>query len=493
MTSCDLQSANPATGETIGSTPSTPEDAVRRAVADAKRAQVAWADTPWRDRKPILRRFWSILARDAESWADAIRREIGKPFGEAMGEVVSSLDAVRWTVKKASRALADEQIRPGWQRALLIPSARLRWRPYGIIGIIGTWNYPLFLNAPAIAQALAAGNGVVWKPSELALLVGRKLQQSLDEAGVPAGLVSAVYGGGEVGQALLEAGIDKGAFTGGVENGRRVLAALGTQGIPAIAELSGFDPAIVLPDAPLEPTVRALTWSAFVGAGQTCIAVKRVYVVGSAERWAEALADSARALRVGDPASNAVDVGPMISESARSRFDQTIRETVTAGARVLAGGAPQSGRGWFYPPTVLLAESPAPEARLAGCFGPVVIVRAVPDIDAAVDAANSAGYGLAASVWGRDRPLAKSVAAKICAGMVAVNDAVTTSAHAAAPFGGTGRSGFGRVRGVIGLREFAQPQVTHVRGPGGFRPHLYPYSDRLRQILSVYRRFFHRP
>jgi acyl-CoA reductase-like NAD-dependent aldehyde dehydrogenase len=363
----------------------------------------------------------------------------------------------------------------------------------GVIGIIGTWNYPFFLNAPAIVQALAAGNAVVWKPSELALIVGRKLQESLEESGLPVGLVSAIYGRGEVGHTLLESGIDKGVFTGGVENGRRVLATLGAQGIPAIAELSGFDPAIVLPDAPLESTVRALTWSAFVGAGQTCVAVKRVYVVGRAEPWAEALAQSASALRVGDPNSNVVDVGPMISESARTRFDETIRKSVSAGAHVLAGGAPIPGPGWFYSPTVLLAESEKPEVCLAGCFGPVVIVRAVPNFDIAIDAANSCGYGLAASVWGRNRRVAQAVADRIQAGMVTINDAVTPSAHAGAPFGGFKHSGFGRVHGAYGLREFVQPQVIHVRGPGGFRPQLFPYSDRLLKILAVYRRFFHRP
>ena len=148
--------------------------------------------------------------------------------------------------------------------------------------MIGTWNYPLLLNAPPIVQALAAGNAVVWKPSELAVLAGLRLQQSFERAGVPEGLVTTVFGGPEVGAALVEAAIDKGMFTGGVENGRRVLGALALRGVPALAELSGFDAAIVLADAPRESTVRALTWGAFVGSGQTCVAVKRVYVVGDA-------------------------------------------------------------------------------------------------------------------------------------------------------------------------------------------------------------------
>src|SRR5262249_31790849 len=155
----------------------------------------------------------------------------------------------------------------------------------GVIGMLGTWNYPLFLNAPPIAQALAAGNSVVWKASESSPSCGAMLEKSLREAGIPDGLVSVLQGGPEVGAALVESAIDKAMFTGGIENGRRVLEALGSRGIPALAELSGFDPAVVLADAPPESTVRCLTWAAYVGCGQTCVAVKRVYVVGDPRPW----------------------------------------------------------------------------------------------------------------------------------------------------------------------------------------------------------------
>jgi acyl-CoA reductase-like NAD-dependent aldehyde dehydrogenase len=270
-----------------------------------------------------------------------------------------------------------------------------------------------------------------------------------------------------------------------------VLETLAARGLPALAELSGFDAAIVLPDAPIATTARALAWGAFVGTGQTCVAVKRLYVVGEARPWAEALAEHARRLRVGDPATKDVDLGPMISEAARDRFDATIQATVAAGARIVHGGAPLDGPGWFYAPTVLLAESEAPEAVLAGAFGPVVLVRGVRDADAAVAAANATPFGLSASVWSRDRRVARVLARRLDAGMVAVNDAVTPSAHASAPFGGVKASGFGRTRGTLGLREFTQPQALQVRAPGGFRPQLFPYTDRLEQILRVYRGLFH--
>lgn len=360
--------------------------------------------------------------------------------------------------------------------------------------MIGTWNYPLFLNAPPIAAALAAGNAVVWKPSERAPLVGQMLQQGLEEAGLPPGLVAAVQGGAEVGQALVASDIDKGLFTGGIENGRRVLTALAARGVPAVAELSGFDPAIVLPGADPAPTARYLAWAAFLGAGQTCVAVKRVYVVGDPRPLANALAEQARSLRVGDPAGPDVDMGPVISAAARQQVHARVHQAVEAGASILAGGEVPSGPGWFYPPTVLTASDAAPEVALAGIFGPVVIVRDVPDPASAVAAANSGPYALAASIWSPDLRAARQLAGRIEAGMVTINEAVAPTMHASAPFGGTRASGFGRTHGTLGLREFTYPQVVYARRAGGFRPQLFPYGAHpVEKLLGLYRRLFHNP
>jgi len=489
-----LTTRNPATGAEVGRVPITPPDALGAVVERARGAQATWGETPWTVRRRALDRFRRIVSRDARKWANWIRDEIGKPAVEAMaGDVVPTLDALRWTVKRAGPALADERIGPSWQRWQLMPAGRLRWRPYGVVGIIGTWNYPLFLNAAPIAQALAAGNAVVWKPSEWAVGAGERLQRSLEEAEFPAGLVQAVQGGGEVGRALVESNIDKAVFTGGVETGRRVLSTLGARGIPAVVELSGFDPAIVLPDAPLAETARAILWAAFVGCGQTCVAVKRVYVVGDPDPWIATFAELIQSLKVGDPADPGIDVGPMISEQARDRFEGLIRSAVEAGARVVVGGERLERPGSFHAPTLLEADSPDPERALEGVFGPVLLARGVADVEEAIAAANQGAMALAASVWGRDRRAARRVARRVQAGMVCVNEAVTPAASASAPFGGFRASGYGRTHGKLGLREFVAPQVAFERRAGGVRPHLFPYGDGalVGKFLKLYRRVFH--
>ncbi|WP_337173892.1 aldehyde dehydrogenase family protein [Paludisphaera sp.] len=490
----DLVTRNPATGAEVGRVAPTPPGDVAALVDGARRAQEAWAELPWRERRRPIERWRRILARDADAWADLIRDEIGKPTPEAMaGDVVPTLDALRWTVKRAGSVLADERIGPSWQRMLMMPVGRLRQRPVGVVGMIGTWNYPLFLNAGPIAHALAAGCGVAWKPSELAVATGERLRASLDEAGFPEGLVATLRGRGDVGAALLEAPIDKVLFTGGVATGRKVLQAAAARGVPAVAELSGYDPAIVLPDAPRDSTARALLWGAFVGCGQTCVAVKRVLVVGDPEPWARSLADAAGRLVVGDPSNPGVDVGPMIDPAARDHFHATIRAAVDAGAEVLAGGRAIEGAGCYYEPTVLLGRTPESERALEGAFGPVVLVRGFENADAAVAAANDADMALAASVWGSDRAAARDVARRVTAGTVGVNEAVTPAASAAAPFGGFKASGHGRTHGAIGLREFVAPQVLFTRRAGGFRPQLFPYGDGrlVAGFLRFYRLLFH--
>lgn len=483
---------NPATGAELARIDATPPGEIAALIDSTRKTAQLGGWSP--DRRDRLRRWYRVLARRADELADAVAAEIGKPRVEAMAaEVVPTLDLIDWTIRNAGQALADRRVGPFWQRPIR-GDAHVSWRGLGVVGILGAWNYLVLLNAPLIANAVAAGNAVIWKPSELSAMTGRLLQQTIAEAGLDP-LVRIVQGGPEVGRALAESDVAKLWYTGGRAGGRAVLESLGGRAVPAVAELSGFDPAIVLADAPIEPTAAALAWSAFVGCGQTCMGVKRVYVEGDAQPLAKALAVRAQSLRVGDPSRPDIDLGPMINESARSSFDGQIRAAIAAGAgaEALAGGGPIDGPGWFYRPTVLLATDDAPERELVGCFGPVVIVRGVADREQAIIAANACPYALSASVWTRDpKAGARVLAENLDAPVVGINEAVTFFAHPSTPVGGRKASGYGRVHGVEGLREFAAPCVTVERPLNAWRPQLFPYSNRFARLIDRYRRLVHR-
>lgn len=489
-------STNPSTDALLAIIPPTRPDEVGIRVDQARLAGSQWSGLPWSARREGLRRWHRVLARHADELARAVCEEIGKPACEAMAtEVVPSLDALRWTIRVAGKVLASRTESPHWQRFLLMPSARIEHRALGVIGVIGAWNYPVLLNVPVIAHALAAGNAVVWKPSELSSRCGELLQDTIDAARLPEGLVSLVQGGPEIGAALLQAKINKIVFTGGLENGRRVLSTLGDRGVPAVAELSGFDAAVVLPDAPEPSTMAALRWCAFLGAGQACVSVKRIYLVDQpATPWAAGFATRVEGLRVGDPTRSGIDLGPMINHRARDSFHDRILAAIDAGAKAITGAEPLPGPGSFYRPTVLRAEpgNLGPERALEGCFGPVVIIREVTDDRDAIDAVNASQFGLSASVWGRDLRRARALAEGLDVGVVGLNEATTFFAHASTPIGGVKASGFGRVHGVEGLREMASPRATLSRSRlPAFRPHVFPYSNRLDRLLSLYRRTFH--
>jgi succinate-semialdehyde dehydrogenase / glutarate-semialdehyde dehydrogenase len=486
-----IVSRNPATGAELAQIESDSPDLVARLV-ESMREGVGFTrlgHQRWSHLDP-LRNWYRVLITRAEELADAVSSEIGKPRVEAMAtEILPTLDMLQWTIRNAHRAFATQRVGTWWQRPIR-GDARITWQSHGLIGILGAWNYPILLNAPLIASAIAAGNSVVWKPSEFSAFTGQLLQDTIKQAGLH-DRVRIVQGGPEVGRALAESNVAKIWFTGGITGGRAVLEAAARRGASVVAELSGFDPAIVLPDAPLKPTADALCWSAFVGCGQTCTSVKRIYVLGDARPLAEEIASRASALRVGDPSRGATDMGPMISEDARSRFHQQISAAIASGATLLHGGQSIPGPGWFYLPTVLLATDDRPERDLVGCFGPVVIVRGVRDEAHAIAAANDCPYALTASVWGRDRRKLNTIAQQLDAPAVGINEAVTFFAHPSAPIGGRKASGHGRVHGIEGLREFATPTAIVTRRFRALRPQLFPYSNRFASLIDKYRRLIH--
>lgn len=471
---------------------------VRRVVARAREAWESWRGSTWSARAGVLKRIRRAVVDRESVWIGSLVEQLGKPRVEALQEFTLTIDAIDWTIRRGRSTLRPRWRFPGRQVFLTMPMATVERVPRGVVGIWGAWNFPLFLNLPPLAQALAAGNAVILKNSELVPHIGLEVEGALRAAEVPSGLARVIQGGPELGAALARADVDFGVYTGGLKGGRAVSRELGSRGRGGVYELSGYDPAIVLDDAALEPTARALVWSAFHNAGQTCAAVKRVRVPeGQRERWVEALVRAAGALRVGNPAEEEVDLGPMISESALNRFVLRVRAAVAAGAEIRCGGQPLFGRaGYFHSPTILLSgsKSSEPERALEGVFGPAMLVRPYERVEDAVNDCNALGeFALGASVWGRDRSRANRVADGLRGGLVTVNEATLPVGLASSPFGGERGSGHGRVHGPEGLLEFTQTRVRISRSER-FAPrlHLGGNATRLEGLLRLYRRWIQR-
>jgi acyl-CoA reductase-like NAD-dependent aldehyde dehydrogenase len=457
-----ISSVNPATGEVLHELECAGESEVQTAVLRARAAQEAWAEIGVQRRIAVLREFQRRLHKRKSEIAEAITREAGKPVAEALTtEVLVVLDAARFLTENAYRLLRDEPV-PHGNPATKLKRGRLVREPYGVVGIISPWNYPFSIPATETLAALVAGNSVVLKPSEFTSLVALELESLLHAAGVPTDVFHVIVGDGTTGAALIHArggpGIDKLVFTGSVATGKRIAAAAAEQLLPVVLELGGKDPMLVLDDADVDVASSAAVWGAFVNAGQTCLSVERCYVHRSLyEEFLRACVEKTKKLRVGHGLDRETDVGPMIHERQLRMVESHVDDAVARGARVLAGGSrlPEQGKN-FYQPTVLADVTHEMRIMREETFGPVLPVAAFDTEDEAARLANDSEYGLAASVWTRNRGRGERLARRIQAGTVMVNDVVSCFGISEAPHGGVKSSGVGRAHGRLGLEEMVR-------------------------------------
>jgi succinate-semialdehyde dehydrogenase/glutarate-semialdehyde dehydrogenase len=451
-------SVNPATGAVLREFECAGEGEVQAAVARARAAQVAWAETGVGRRIAVLRDFQRRLQEKKSEIAEAITREAGKPVAEALTtEVLVVLDSARFLIENAHRLLRDEPV-PHGNLVAKLKRGRLVREPYGVVGVISPWNYPFSIPATESLAALVAGNAVVLKPSEFTSLVALELGSLLHAAGVPQDVFQVVVGDGATGAALIHSEIDKLLFTGSVATGKRIAAAAAERLLPVVLELGGKDPMLVLHDADVDVASSAAVWGAFVNAGQTCLSVERCYVHRSLyEPFLRMCAEKTKKLRVGHGLDRDTDIGPMIHERQLRIVESHVEDAVARGARVLAGGSrfPDLGAN-FYEPTVVAEVTHEMRIMREETFGPVLPVMAFDDDDEAVRLANDSEFGLAASVFTRDNGRGERLARRIHAGTVMVNDVISCFGISEAPHGGVKSSGVGRAHGRFGLEEMVR-------------------------------------
>jgi succinate-semialdehyde dehydrogenase/glutarate-semialdehyde dehydrogenase len=364
---------------------------------------------------------------------------------------------------------------------------RLLREPYGVIGVISPWNYPFAIPATEVLAALVTGNAVVLKPSELTPLVGCELVAMLHIAGVPEDVLQVVVGDGATGAALMAAPIDKLVFTGSVATGKRVAQAAAERLLPVVLELGGKDAMLVLDDADIPRAAQAAVWGAFMNAGQTCLSVERCYVDRKIyASFLDAVVANTKALRVGNGVDPGVDVGPLIDERQLRIVEAQVEDARTRGARILTGGQRLSQMGSaFYAPTVVTGVDHAMRLMREETFGPVLPVMAFETDQEAVRLANDSEFGLAASIWTRDRRRGERLARQIRAGTVMINDVISCFGISEAPHGGLKSSGIGQTHGRLGMEEMVRIKyVDSDRLPGLPKPWWYPYERGLVPLME---------
>jgi acyl-CoA reductase-like NAD-dependent aldehyde dehydrogenase len=458
-----LVSYDPRTLEPVGEVAVTPPGEIPALVARSRKAFAGWSALDHAERRAHLRALKRAVLGRGEEIARMVGAETGKPLTSAYSlEVLTSLTVMDHYLRHASRYLRR---RRGGSWPFVSTMGWTEFQPRGVAGVISPWNYPFFLSMIPVFTALAAGCSVVLKPSEKAPLSGQLLVDLAGEAGLPTDVLLVAHGAAEVGAAVVDQ-VDVVAFTGSTAVGRRVAEAAGRRLIPAILELGGKDPMIVLDDAHVGRAARAAVWSGMLNGGQTCVSTERVYVVDAVyDRFLTALEREFQHVAAGS--GDRREIGPLIDRAQFDLVDAHVSDAVSKGARVVRGGRRAGANpGLYYEPTLLTEVDHTMAIMQEETFGPVLAVLRVAGEHQAIEMANDGGYGLHASVWGRNRRRAARVASRLRSGTVAINDVDVNFIMPTVPFGGVGDSGLGVVFGPEGIRSFCYPKgITATRLP----------------------------
>ena len=440
----EIISHSPATGEVVGHYPNTTPETINELIARARAASCQWRGIGFKGRKAILREWARYISQNIDELASLVSAETGKPVSDAGLEIAIAIDHLSWAARNASRYLRNSHRAPGLLMANM--STHVEYQPLGVVGVIGPWNYPVFTPMGSIAYALAAGNAVVFKPSEYTPGVGHWLGESFNKVAPGAEVFFVATGGPETGAALTRSDVDKIAFTGSTATGKKIAATCAEKLTPVLMECGGTDPAIIDRDCDLNRAAEAVLWGAMANAGQTCVGIERVYVH-------EEIA-SAFTSKISELASNLVagrDYGAATMPKQLNVIESHIRDAAAKGAEFIVGSA-DSVQPPYVLPTIM---TNVPESSLAVAeetFGPTLTIKSVSSMSEAISLANASRYGLAASVWSKRH--GKAIASQLHCGMVSVNSVLAFTATPSVPFGGAKQSGYGRIHGPEGLREF---------------------------------------
>jgi acyl-CoA reductase-like NAD-dependent aldehyde dehydrogenase len=477
---------NPATGETIAHVPDLSASQVEELAARARTAQPGWEALGFAGRAAVMDGMRRWLVQNRERMVQTIVEETGKTREDAqLAEVMLTADGLKFWAKRAEKYLADERIR-SFAPLVIGKKMSIRYRPHGLIGVIGPWNYPLSNSFGDCIPALMAGNSVILKPSEVTPLTSMLVEEGMRAAGAPDDVFIVATGGGETGAAVVDA-VDMVMFTGSTKTGKKVMARAAETLTPVSLELGGKDPMIVLRDADLERAANAAVYNGFSNGGQICISVERVYVEEPAyDEFVSKVVEKTEALRQGQPGGyGTVEVGAVTFPPQAEIVERHVKDAVDKGAQVLTGGKLAEGPGRFFEPTVLTGVDHSMEIMTEETFGPTLPIMKVRDAEEALRLANDTRYGLNSSVWTKDLEKGEALADRVEAGSTCVNDANVNYAANELPFGGWGESGIGVRHGAPGIQKYCKTHSVLVTRLAPKKDiHMFPYSPRTTKLLE---------
>ncbi|HEX9435782.1 MAG TPA: aldehyde dehydrogenase family protein [Candidatus Limnocylindria bacterium] len=452
-----IQVRNPANGEIVGEVPRGTAADVDAAVAAAAKAFPAWAAMPATKRAQLMHEAARKMHEVVDEVAKLLSQEQGKPLAHAKLEASRVAENLEYFAGLADKLRGDYI--PLDDPAKFGITIR---RPVGVIAAITPWNFPLTLMANKLCPALATGCTVVLKPASTTPLATQRAIEAIASAGFPAGVINTVHGSGsEIGDALVShPRVNKIAFTGQTETGKRIMQLASKNVTRVTLELGGSDPMIVADDADVRRATAAAAIGRFFNAGQACLAVKRIFVFEKvAEEFMTKFTDRAlKEWKLGDQFAADTKMGPLHTEHQRAEVESQVADAVKRGARVLAGGKRPEGadyeKGWYYPATVLADVPEGSRVATEEVFGPAVPVFIVTDLDEAIAKANSTVYGLGSSIFTKDMAKARKAAEQLEAGYTWVNDIQV--AYDQLPFGGTKQSGFGKEHGIEAIEGYLE-------------------------------------
>lgn len=450
---------NPSTGKVISSLKEDSKKNIREKFSLASRAQKKWNVIPLQERLRCIQKFSDSLEKDKNRLAAILTSEMGKPLWQSLNELKGAQYRIKFFLENSEKYLADE-----WQITEGGTKEKISYEPLGVIANISAWNYPYLVGVNVFIPALIAGNAVLYKPSEYASLTGLEIQKLLYKAGIPKGVFSAVIGGKEAGENLLNLSLDGYFFTGSYKTGKYIAGKVAHKLVPCQLELGGNDPLYVMDDIENVSNVAAsAVEGVFYNNGQSCCAVKRIYVHKKMyDEFTRHFLDELKKWKTGDPLAEGTMIGPVARKEHLNFLDALVRDAVKKGATLKTTSPPERGKGFFFSPAVLLNVNHSMRVMKEEAFGPVIGIQKVKDDNEAVTLMQDTEYGLTASVYSGDKQQAEKLLSTMNTGTVYWNCCDRVSPYL--PWSGRKHSGLGATLSHLGIRAFVKPKGWHLRG-----------------------------